>query len=114
MAHVEIQLIDQNDNSPIFYNVKDVIEVNEDAPVGYLVANVTAYDLDAGLNGEVYYFIGARISHLPFHIDSATGALTVSRVLDREETGRYRFDVSASDRGQPNRRVTQVSIQSGW
>uniref|UniRef100_A0A3Q2ZKL7 FAT atypical cadherin 3b n=1 Tax=Kryptolebias marmoratus TaxID=37003 RepID=A0A3Q2ZKL7_KRYMA len=98
---VIIELMDVNDNAPVFdqgiYNVL----ISEDASVGQTVTRVFAEDLDSQVNGRITYSIlkGDRSNH--FWIDPVTGVLKVNKRLDRELVSRYSLSVQAFDSGSP-------------
>lgn len=55
---VTIRVEDANDNKPEFAYIDQlVLDVNENEPKGYFLANVTAHDPDAGVNGAIRYFL---------------------------------------------------------
>uniref|UniRef100_A0A3B3YQB3 FAT atypical cadherin 3b n=1 Tax=Poecilia mexicana TaxID=48701 RepID=A0A3B3YQB3_9TELE len=98
---VVIELMDVNDNAPMFdqdiYNVL----ISEDASIGQTVTRVLAEDLDSQVNGRITYSIlkGDRTNH--FWIDPVTGLLKVNKRLDRELVSRYTLSVQAFDSGSP-------------
>ncbi|XP_060904166.1 protocadherin alpha-3-like isoform X18 [Labrus mixtus] len=97
-----IEVLDVNDNSPVF--TKDVYTalINENAVPGTLVTQVNATDLDEGANGEIVYSFGkevdARLKNL-FHINQNTGAIKTTGVIDFEENQSFEIDIQASDKG---------------
>ncbi|NXT28275.1 PCDGK protein, partial [Syrrhaptes paradoxus] len=103
-AHVQIHIdvVDANDNAPVFNQSTYKASVRENTPSGTLVARISAYDLDDGPNGEIIYFFS---SHTPakvrelFALDSATGELRVKGQLDYEETKLYEIYLQAKDKG---------------
>uniref|UniRef100_A0A3B5QW62 FAT atypical cadherin 3 n=1 Tax=Xiphophorus maculatus TaxID=8083 RepID=A0A3B5QW62_XIPMA len=98
---IVIDLMDVNDNAPMFdqdiYNVL----ISEDASIGQTVTRVLAEDLDSQVNGRITYSIlkGDRTNH--FWIDPVTGLLKVIKRLDRELVSRYTLSVQAFDSGSP-------------
>ncbi|XP_064017520.1 protocadherin gamma-C3-like isoform X17 [Pogoniulus pusillus] len=103
-AHVQIHIdvVDANDNAPVFNQSTYKANVRENTPSGTLVAKISAYDLDDGPSGEVVYSFS---SHTPakvrelFVLDSATGELRVKGQLDYEETKLYEIYLQAKDKG---------------
>jgi protocadherin Fat 1/2/3 len=96
-----INVLDVNDNPPRFEVASLSIEVPEDAPVGTILASIIAEDKDRGINSEIRYALVDN-ANVPFAVDSATGALTLTGALDRETIEAYLFDVVASDFGSPS------------
>ncbi|NXB84492.1 PCDGK protein, partial [Vidua chalybeata] len=103
-AHVQIHIdvVDANDNAPVFNQSTYKASVRENTPSGTLVAKISAYDLDDGPNGDIVYSFS---SHTPakvrelFALDSATGELRVKGQLDYEETKLYEIYLQAKDKG---------------
>ncbi|XP_053285151.1 protocadherin gamma-C3 [Pleuronectes platessa] len=96
-----IEVLDVNDNAPIF--TKDVYsaEINENSPIGTIVIRVNATDLDEGLNGEVSYSFGnvnSKVQEM-FDVNPSTGEITVKGQLDYEVDDSYEIDIQASDSG---------------
>ncbi|XP_022249667.1 cadherin-related tumor suppressor-like [Limulus polyphemus] len=105
-ATVTIDVLDENDNSPVFQFPKQRVEISEDTPVGYSIFTFSATDADEGINGEVSYSIGAGNNKETFKIDSTAGVLFLDRPLDYEEHSIYYLNVSASDGGAPRLTTT--------
>ncbi|XP_050983300.1 protocadherin alpha-3-like isoform X4 [Labeo rohita] len=99
---ITIEVIDINDNVPVF--TKDVYSVmlNENAPLGTTVIQVNATDLDEGPNGEIVYSFGKSVNSKArklFEINTITGEITVKGLLDYEDKDSYEIDIEASDKG---------------
>ncbi|XP_031698491.1 protocadherin gamma-C3-like, partial [Anarrhichthys ocellatus] len=108
-----IDVLDVNDNAPVF--TKDVYsaDINEDAPIGTIVIRVNATDMDDGLNGDVSYSFGnVNIKvHELFDVDPITGEITVKGQLDYEVDDSYEINIQASDSGAvPFRTEKSVSV----
>lgn len=52
-AQLTIFIADINDNNPFFVDFPTNVSYPEDIPIGYSIANITADDLDSGINREV-------------------------------------------------------------
>ncbi|XP_074505718.1 protocadherin alpha-3-like [Sebastes fasciatus] len=100
--NILVNVLDVNDNAPVFS--KDVYSVmlEENAPVGTTVVQVNATDLDEGLNGEMVYSftnsISQRLLKL-FDINPLTGEIIVKGLIDYEEKEKYEIEIRASDKG---------------
>uniref|UniRef100_A0A672SNZ3 Cadherin domain-containing protein n=1 Tax=Sinocyclocheilus grahami TaxID=75366 RepID=A0A672SNZ3_SINGR len=99
---ITINVLDINDNVPVF--TKDVYSVmlNENAPIGTTVIQVNATDLDEGPNGDIVYSFGKSVNSKArklFDINTATGEITVKGLLDYEDKDSYEIDIQASGKG---------------
>ncbi|XP_034945653.1 protein dachsous [Chelonus insularis] len=95
---VKIIIDDFNDNPPKWSLDPIVIKIPENTEIGSIIYNFTATDLDSGLNGDIRYeLIYEFPSSGSFAIDSVTGALTVTKLIDREEKSEYILSIKASD-----------------
>ena len=106
IANVEIEVVDVNDNVPLFEQNFYSANVMEDAPLGTSVVQVRANDRDLGLNGQVRYEFDHSDTSAPgtgavFMIDATSGVVRTNKTLDRETTAKYELKVVAYDRGNP-------------
>ncbi|XP_037316779.2 protocadherin-18b isoform X2 [Pungitius pungitius] len=105
LFHVEVEVLDINDNSPHFSRAIVPIEISESASVGTRIPLDGAVDADVGENSLHTY---ALTPNNFFKIDVRTrtdGAkyaeLVVMRDLDREVLSSYQLQLTASDNGSP-------------
>ncbi|XP_038843864.1 protocadherin alpha-2-like [Salvelinus namaycush] len=101
-----INVIDVNDNSPIFTKSLYKVQVLENVAFGTLVLIINATDIDEAANGEIEYsFIGNREMdlHRLFAVNQHTGEITVKGSLDHEENPAFEIRVQAKDKGNPPR-----------
>lgn len=115
---VTVVVVDANDNSPRFDVSSYEADVDENQSIGTTIVRVHASDPDDGPNGEVVYRIadqaptrtsgsGSSSSAVggeadvsgPFAINSRTGEVYVSGLLDAEQHAGYQLTVVAADRG---------------
>ncbi|KAK0144536.1 Protocadherin alpha-7 [Merluccius polli] len=99
---ITIDVSDVNDNAPVFTKDSYSVQLNENTPIGTTIIQVNATDLDEGSNGEVVYSFGNGVPgrvRAYFNLNSLTGEITVSGILDFEERNRYEIDIQASDKG---------------
>uniref|UniRef100_A0A3B5L0I2 Si:ch73-379j16.2 n=1 Tax=Xiphophorus couchianus TaxID=32473 RepID=A0A3B5L0I2_9TELE len=102
--NLTINVLDANDNRPVFSKDIYTVSLNENAPIGTIVIKVNATDSDEGLNGEIEYTFGKtqkKQVYDIFELDSITGEIRLKGKVDFEETEIYRLDLQASDKGQP-------------
>ena len=90
---ITFQLLDINDNAPMFTNLLPSYDIDENSPIGTEVFIATATDADLGSNAIVSY----SISSSPFTINENTGSVTVSASLDYEDVTEYSVTITASD-----------------
>ncbi|XP_060132979.1 cadherin EGF LAG seven-pass G-type receptor 2 isoform X2 [Zootoca vivipara] len=98
---VTIQVLDVNDNAPIFVSTPFQSTVLENVPVGYSVIHIQAIDADSGENARLEYALVDTSSDFPFTINNNTGWIVVASELDREAVDFYNFGVEARDHGSP-------------
>ena len=101
-AHVTLQLVDANDNAPVFERSSYQAEIPEDSLPLTSVATVHATDADTGEFGRVVYGLQGEGSN-EFMIDENTGVIKVRpssqgrSSLDREWVESYKLRVVARD-----------------
>uniref|UniRef100_A0A3Q0S039 Cadherin domain-containing protein n=1 Tax=Amphilophus citrinellus TaxID=61819 RepID=A0A3Q0S039_AMPCI len=97
-----INVLDINDNAPVFSEDVYSVTLDENAPVGTIIVHVNATDLDDGPNGDVVYsfssIVNSRLLKL-FDINPTTGEITVKSHIDYEEKDKYEIEIQASDKG---------------
>ncbi|XP_028316140.1 protocadherin alpha-8-like [Gouania willdenowi] len=100
--NIIIDVLDVNDNSPVFTKESYSVTVKENVPVDTVVIQVNATDLDQGANSEIIYLFGkdvdSKLMKL-FSIDENTGEIKVKGKLDFEKSRSYELDIQASDKG---------------
>ncbi|XP_052364232.1 protocadherin alpha-3-like isoform X25 [Oncorhynchus keta] len=103
---IVVNVIDVNDNSPVFSKPLYKVRVHENAPFGTNILTLTATDLDESVNGEIVYSFLKRGNLDPsnmFAINSDTGEITVKGNLDHEDSPAFEIRVQAMDRGHSPR-----------
>ncbi|XP_063046835.1 protocadherin alpha-8-like [Engraulis encrasicolus] len=101
-AKIVVNVIDVNDNIPVFTKALYKAQIHETAPPGTSVVTVQATDSDDGMNGEVIYSIvnqGGSNEMNVFTIDPVTGEITVKGHLDHEANPAIEVRVKATDKG---------------
>ncbi|KAG5675437.1 hypothetical protein PVAND_005341 [Polypedilum vanderplanki] len=92
---VYCNVIDLNDNAPVFDPMSYSNEIYENVPIGTEVVTVSATDIDSGDNGRIEYSITAGNDD-DFEIVS-NGTIYTKRMLDRETKSTYNLVVTARD-----------------
>ena len=105
-----IQIINVNDNTPIFQNTPYSTTVLENSDANTLVIPVMATDADLGDHGMVDYFIRGGNFNNSFSIDQSNGRITVRNNIDRERVQSFDLVVEARDRGTPLRRSARATV----
>ncbi|XP_071380386.1 protocadherin alpha-3-like [Centroberyx affinis] len=98
-----VDVLDVNDNSPMFTKELFSATLRENVPAGTMVIQVNATDLDQGANGEIIYSFGNEVDLKLidlFSVDPFTGEIKVTGLIDFEESKSYEIDIQASDKGQ--------------
>ncbi|XP_037117245.1 protocadherin alpha-11-like isoform X17 [Syngnathus acus] len=99
--NISINVIDVNDNVPVFSQDVYSVTLNENAVIGTTVIQVNATDLDEGPNGEVIYSFSKNnqnIMHL-FDIFANTGEIVVKGLINYEDNDMFEIEIQASDKG---------------
>ncbi|XP_076594785.1 protocadherin alpha-8-like isoform X9 [Chaetodon auriga] len=103
-SQVIINVLDINDNHPVFSKSLYKTQIFENLPPGSTVTILNATDADEGVNSEIEYSLRKkgqdRVLDL-FEIDSKTGAILVKGKIDYEENPAFEIHAQASDKGQP-------------
>ncbi|XP_014892508.1 protocadherin gamma-C5-like [Poecilia latipinna] len=112
-CHLQIDVLDINDNVPEIVLTSEPQPVREDAPSGTVVALLNARDADSGNNSKVTL---QSNKGSPFALKpsfSNNYALVTSGPLDREKFSEYNIEITASDSGSPplsSKKVIPVTI----
>ncbi|XP_054716346.1 cadherin-23-like [Uloborus diversus] len=117
-ADIFIQVLDENDNNPVFVSSATDFSVLEDAVIGTEVALVQATDADVGEFGKITYLLDTSSTQGRFKINKETGSITVASPLDREEKDIYTLVVQAWDNydygfatGESRKAFKQITVK---
>ncbi|XP_043982188.1 protocadherin alpha-3-like isoform X10 [Gambusia affinis] len=103
---IKVNVLDVNDNSPVFSKNLYKIQVTENANMGSTLLTLSATDLDEGLNGQIVYSFteGARLNPEEiFSLNNNSGEIIVKGNIDYEEHQAFEIRVQARDKGSPRR-----------
>lgn len=113
-VEVEINVLDVNDNAPMFHGYDELeegglpvyrVSVLENSPIGTQIVKVYANDSDFAGNGNgLILFDLSYQDHADkqyFAVDSKEGVVTTIAKLDYETKSNHRLIVTASDLGSP-------------
>ncbi|XP_076590808.1 protocadherin Fat 3-like isoform X6 [Chaetodon auriga] len=120
-ATLVIQVVDENDNPPVFQQLHYHGSISEAAPVNSLVLNsdesplvIKATDADRNQNALLVYQIVEDTAKMFFTVDSGTGSIRTIANLDHETLAIFHFHVHVRDNGRPQLTAdspTEVTIQ---
>ena len=95
---INIEVLDVNDNSPVFVNKTYSVTISERTPEDTIILQIRATDKDS--ETVIKYGLNAKSSdsfgHL-FHVDELTGEISVTDQLDFEDSPIYVLTVTAQD-----------------
>uniref|UniRef100_A0A7N8YCI1 Protocadherin-16 n=1 Tax=Mastacembelus armatus TaxID=205130 RepID=A0A7N8YCI1_9TELE len=112
--HVNIHVLDENDNPPVFNQTEYHALVPEHAPMMSAVCQVHATDLDQDNNGRISYEINRRQSDPNefFSINETSGVVYLNKQLDFEIQAFHELIITARDNGaQPEYSSTFVVVK---
>uniref|UniRef100_A0A4W6BUW1 Cadherin domain-containing protein n=1 Tax=Lates calcarifer TaxID=8187 RepID=A0A4W6BUW1_LATCA len=103
-SEIEINVLDINDNAPVFSSTLYKVKIFENIPTGTAVFTLNATDADEGTNSEIVYSLRNKDQdHILdiFEIDPDTGIISVKGKIDYEERKAFEIRAEAKDKGQP-------------
>ncbi|XP_056373089.1 protocadherin gamma-C5-like isoform X25 [Hyla sarda] len=113
---LEIDILDINDNSPIFTNSNQILKITElvTSPGEHFPIN-NAQDLDVGVNSVSKYTLKANpyfsLSVKTRKDGTLIAELVLEKILDREEKAEHKLILTAIDGGEPARSgSTQITV----
>ncbi|XP_049442710.1 protocadherin beta-11-like [Epinephelus fuscoguttatus] len=98
---ININVLDVNDNAPVFNQSVYKATVTENATKGTNIITVNATDADSGFNGYITYSISNVKSNIAdlLSIDQVSGVLSVSGPIDFEKDKKFELRIDAKDQG---------------
>ena len=106
---VTVNVVDSNDNVPVFLQDVYQFSVSESLPPHQPFGLITATDRDSGSNGVIDYYVDHIALEFKFIFDS-NGHLEVLTAFDYEDTRMYNFTVLAVDKGNPSLTATATIL----
>ncbi|KAK3100633.1 hypothetical protein FSP39_022831 [Pinctada imbricata] len=109
-ANVTVQVLDQNDNVPVFIfpnRENSSIHIPNTTPVETIIASIQAYDVDddsqGNGNGKVMYSITEGNTDGIFYLNHETGSLFYRKAVSFKDRSNKEFllRISARDNGSP-------------
>ena len=106
-VQVNIEVLDTNDNPPVFYPFKYFVVLQPDFPQEELVEQIRATDADAGINSVLEYsLIDGDTS--TFSLDKKNGRVNLRRPLSQLRGNSYELRVGVKDK--KGRKSTENAI----
>ncbi|MEQ2260088.1 Protocadherin Fat 4, partial [Xenotaenia resolanae] len=99
-VRVYFNVLDVNDNSPVFDTTMYSASVSESLPPGSSIITVAASDADDGPNAQLLYKISSGDPHGHFVI-TREGVLKTKSALDRETQSFYNLMITVNDLAPP-------------
>ena len=105
---VTISVLGVNDHKPVFRNCKER-SIDENQPINTLLTSLIAIDEDRGIHKEIEYSLVPLSGHNFFKIDSNSGEVRTTQVLDREQQDEIFVIAKAADNPGKFSLLRQVS-----
>ena len=107
-SQVYIEVIDLNDNPPVFDSDVYTVSIPENSILSTSVFQIPATDADSTTNSELRYTILSGNLGSAFAVDEVFGLISTSDYLDREVTSSYSLGLRVVDLGTPQFTATAV------
>ncbi|XP_072305440.1 cadherin EGF LAG seven-pass G-type receptor 3 isoform X2 [Eucyclogobius newberryi] len=109
-VHIQVTVLDVNDNAPVFPADDFEVLVKENSAVGSVVAHITATDPDEGANAQIMYqIVEGNIPEI-FQMDIFSGELTSLIDLDYETRNEYVIVVQATSAPLVSRATVRIKL----
>lgn len=112
--HVTVEIVDMNDNAPVFRTKNISLDISEAAAPGTTFSLERAIDPDVGVNSLSSYTLSPNdyfIVKVEFKSDgSKLPILVLNKQLDREKQNMLRLILTAVDGGKPERSGTNLIL----
>ena len=109
-ANVTINIIDVNDNDPVFSEQVYEVDVQENFPLFVPFVVVMANDSDQGINAVVIYRLLPSPNSELFGINETTGEVYAIANIDYETQTVYTITVTAGDGTRSSQAVVNISV----
>ncbi|XP_038652273.1 protocadherin-10-like isoform X35 [Scyliorhinus canicula] len=112
---VEVDILDINDNAPLFRRSDANLEISELTPLGMSFQLQSAFDPDAGTNSVRSYQLSSneyfRLKSQSEGGEADAPEMLLQRQLDREQQPTHRLTLTAFDGGNPERfGTTEIKV----
>uniref|UniRef100_A0A3Q3FZA3 Protocadherin 1 gamma 22 n=1 Tax=Kryptolebias marmoratus TaxID=37003 RepID=A0A3Q3FZA3_KRYMA len=105
-SHYIVELLDVNDNPPVFSQLSYVVYVKENHPPGIIICSVSATDPDVGGNAKISYSIlDSKVQDVSVssyvYMNADNGSIYSMHSFDYEKLKVFQIQVQAKDQGSP-------------
>ncbi len=111
-TQLPINILDQNDNRPLFPQTSIFVSVQENLPIGFVVTRLEALDPD--LNPDIKYYLIPSNHSSKFSINETTGEVILKESLNYEATKSFTIRIGVFDTQLPkstnNNSICQLNI----
>ncbi|XP_033743635.1 protocadherin-11 X-linked-like isoform X1 [Pecten maximus] len=104
-----VEVLDKNDNMPIFMQSVYYGNLTENNEAGKMVTRVSASDMDQGVNAEVRYFVERDFADM-FYVEPTSGVIKANVRFDREQVSEVKFKVLAMDSGEDIQYTSNTTV----
>ncbi|XP_060752563.1 protocadherin alpha-2-like [Tachysurus vachellii] len=111
LYRVEINILDINDNSPVFPRQSVVLNISENVLPGDRFLVIKARDIDVGSNSVKTYKINSN-EYFSLDMQSDSAELVLQKALDREREPVIKLVLTAVDGGTPPRSGTMQIVMN--
>ena len=94
---VRVNILDENDNKPVFSSPTYNIKLSESVPSNVVVFTFSAKDIDQGVNSRVVYKVVHGFPQGDFSLNEDTGVLTSMGPLDYGRVNHYNICIKADN-----------------
>ncbi|GMT19019.1 hypothetical protein PFISCL1PPCAC_10316 [Pristionchus fissidentatus] len=98
-ALLTVNVVDENDNPPVFTQLEYEVAVSSNTSTGTVVTTVTAFDSDEGENALIVYDIISGNELGFFSIDRESGEIRTTKAMEHSEHYESILTVRGADRG---------------
>jgi len=109
VSTVQINVLNCNDNPPIFINNVYNFTILSSASPGHIIGHVYATDNDNTMHGITYSILNGNINDV-FRINSTTGQLVVNNLTTSFGRNYFVLNIRASDGGSPGPLYDQTEV----
>ncbi|XP_035790783.1 fat-like cadherin-related tumor suppressor homolog isoform X2 [Anopheles albimanus] len=111
VTEIVLHVQDENDNTPIFESNPYSFMLAENIEKNKPIMKVLARDADSGPNGDIRYALSPDVGDIVniFDVDAHTGWISTLVALDKEKREDYKFQVLATDNGEP-KHTTRTTV----